>query len=61
VTKLINIYGVKDSDINSSRYVFEIYLDELMDILLGEGKNISMAINNIPEFSDRFTLHYDII
>ena len=59
VTKLISIYGAKDSNIGSSRYISDTYLDELMGILLGEGKDISMAINTMPEFSDRFTFHYD--
>jgi len=69
VMTLVNIYGVEDEAresgynyiqcINSSRYISDTYLDELMDILLGEGKDISMAINTNPEFSGRFTFYYD--
>ena len=30
-----------------------------METLLGEGIDISMAINTLPEFSNRFTFQYN--
>lgn len=69
VTKLINIYGVEEADkyleynyikcIDSSKYISDTYLDELIGILLGEGKDMALAIDTIPEFSNRFTFYYD--
>tara|TARA_A100001015_G_C14947562_1_gene695301 strand:+ start:79 stop:408 length:330 start_codon:yes stop_codon:yes gene_type:complete len=73
IGSLINIYGFDEETKNknfsnvecmkcveTSKYITTNSLDKFLDIILGEGKDIAMAIQSNSVFSEQFTFHYDV-
>ena len=52
IETIISKYG-KDN------FMTEQMLDNILNILLGEGKDIAFAINNDPIFSSKLKFHFD--
>ena len=73
ITSLTDIYGFDEETKNknfsniaclkcveTSKYITTESLDKLLNIILGEGKDIAMAIQSDPIFSQKFTFHYNV-
>ena len=54
IETIISKYG-KDN------FMTEQMLDNILDILLGEGKDMAFAINNDPCFSSKLKFHFDTL
>ena len=52
VETIISKYG-KDNSMT------ETMLDNILNIILGEGKDIALAVNNDPMFSEKLSFHFD--
>ena len=52
IQTIISKYGNDDS-------MTETMLDNILNILLVEGKDIALAVNNDPMFSEKLSFHFD--
>ena len=52
VVTIISKYG-------TDNYMTETMLDNILNIILGEGKDIALAVNNDPMFSEKLSFHFD--